>query len=446
MVDKKLSEFDSVSTGDVSYFPVLDGNTKNAKLPATKAMPWTNCITEIKQDIKLSLNNGTLTLQAGSKVYVPNGSGVFDVVTVSSDINLSQSWGESADCLLFLYGGSTLNVMPPSRCSSGTSDSISGSDHFYYNTTNNTLRFIESSGSARSTSVSLPIAIVKMSGSGANVSSVENIFNGFGYIGSTSFCLPGVKGLIPNGRNADGSLKNIAFENLSVKTFGYNLTGTFNLIVNSSEMVYSGDLSYDFNKNINTDYGTLRLHIKLATVNLSSGVITSFKSDGQFACVNYNEFKATKDDMMTLSTSQNVTANKTYYGVQNFYGRNRAVFLQSEIDSTVNPSSAKYGGALNLCDKNGVSIGYMDSTQYTSGQIYSRLGVTMLTSGGSRIYPYLNACGDKDGNQWAEAPTPSAVTDNTNKIATTQWFNNKVKVVSALPANPVNGVFYYVTD
>lgn len=32
-----------------------------------------NCITEIPQDIKLELNNGTLTLKAGSKVYVPNG-------------------------------------------------------------------------------------------------------------------------------------------------------------------------------------------------------------------------------------------------------------------------------------------------------------------------------------------------------------------------------------
>ena len=33
----------------------------------------TNCITEISQDIKVELNNGTLTLKAGSKVYVPNG-------------------------------------------------------------------------------------------------------------------------------------------------------------------------------------------------------------------------------------------------------------------------------------------------------------------------------------------------------------------------------------
>lgn len=38
----------------------------------------TNRILEIPQDIKLELNNGTLTLKAGSKVYVPNGPGVFN--------------------------------------------------------------------------------------------------------------------------------------------------------------------------------------------------------------------------------------------------------------------------------------------------------------------------------------------------------------------------------
>ena len=46
----------------------------------------TNRILEIPQDIKLELNNGTLTLKAGSKVYVPNGPGKFDVVTVPSDV------------------------------------------------------------------------------------------------------------------------------------------------------------------------------------------------------------------------------------------------------------------------------------------------------------------------------------------------------------------------
>lgn len=46
-------------------------NKANINLSNSTAI--TNCITEIPQDIKLELNNGTLTLKAGSKVYVPNG-------------------------------------------------------------------------------------------------------------------------------------------------------------------------------------------------------------------------------------------------------------------------------------------------------------------------------------------------------------------------------------
>mgnify|MGYP003298927573 CR=1 FL=1 len=33
----------------------------------------TNCIIDIPQDIKLVLKDNTLTLKAGSKVYIPNG-------------------------------------------------------------------------------------------------------------------------------------------------------------------------------------------------------------------------------------------------------------------------------------------------------------------------------------------------------------------------------------
>lgn len=49
----------------------------------------TNCITKIPQDINLVLSEGTLTLKAGSKVYVPNGPGVFDSVTLANDVSAS---------------------------------------------------------------------------------------------------------------------------------------------------------------------------------------------------------------------------------------------------------------------------------------------------------------------------------------------------------------------
>ena len=41
------------------------------------------------------------------------------------------------------------------------------------------------------------------------------------------------------------------------------------------------------------------------------------------------------------------------------------------------------------------------------------------------------------------SPTP-ATSDNSTKIATTAYINNKLQVVSELPANPDPNVFYYV--
>ena len=41
------------------------------------------------------------------------------------------------------------------------------------------------------------------------------------------------------------------------------------------------------------------------------------------------------------------------------------------------------------------------------------------------------------------APTPAVASNNT-QVATTAWFNQKIQVVSALPANPDPNVFYFI--
>ena len=43
------------------------------------------------------------------------------------------------------------------------------------------------------------------------------------------------------------------------------------------------------------------------------------------------------------------------------------------------------------------------------------------------------------------APTP-AVASNGGDVATTEWFNSKMQVVSALPANPDPNVFYFIPE
>ena len=176
----------------------------------------TNCITEIPQDIKLELNNGTLTLKAGSKVYVPNGIGVFEEKTLPSDLVKVTSGSDTDTPLLYVRSDlSSLELHGIHKVVSGDSDSQSGTTyHVWYDTANNIIKKYGSSSSTIAYTGSLPIALA-IRNNGV-VTSIDQVFNGFGYIGSTVFALPGVKGLIPNGRNADGSLNNIEIEQTEV--------------------------------------------------------------------------------------------------------------------------------------------------------------------------------------------------------------------------------------
>ncbi len=189
----------------------LDGITAPNQLDYTNI---SNCITEIPQNIKLELNNGVLTLKAGSKVYVPNGAGVFDVVTIANDLTATSTSNEQN--LIFLFNGG-LGSMPIKQCFSGSSAPSAYQYMFWYDTTNNLVKFTADSGSTwTANSNSLPLGLVTVSS--LEITSIDQVFNGFGYIGSTVFALPGVKGLIPNGRNEDGSLKNIELNITEVRT------------------------------------------------------------------------------------------------------------------------------------------------------------------------------------------------------------------------------------
>ena len=68
-VKSNLSQtIDDSTTKYPSNKAVKDESSRITTLMNTKV---SNCITNIPQDIKLELNNGVLTLKAGSKVYVP---------------------------------------------------------------------------------------------------------------------------------------------------------------------------------------------------------------------------------------------------------------------------------------------------------------------------------------------------------------------------------------
>ena len=245
-----------------------------------------NCITEIPQDIKLELNAGALTLKAGSKVYVPNGVGTFDEVTIASDLTKTQATNET-DMFFVTADGTVVTWSTNSNIVSGPTYN-GGGIGVWYDTTNNRIRYTTDSGSTWSNNLSFPVCIYTVSG-GA-ITSIDQVFNGFGYIGSTVFALPGIKGVIPNGRNTDGTLNNTSFITSSVLTQLWPLTSCTGIRLKSNELTM-GDLTYDKNDNYNRSPsdGSVQNYCLIGCAGCNNSSITMFFTKTVFHAVDYDD-------------------------------------------------------------------------------------------------------------------------------------------------------------
>ena len=186
----------------------------------------TNRILEIPQDIKLELNNGSLVRKAGSKFYIPNGfetDGItpkFDVIIIDSDISCPVS-GQNYPHLVQFFNPQNIADFPRVdliACFSGTTAPSGYTIMVWYDISNNIMKLTTNGGSTWYSGFSLPYAITTETASGGYIS-IDQVFNGFGYIGSTVFVLPGVKVQAPNGRNADRTCKSIVTTTTKVNTY-----------------------------------------------------------------------------------------------------------------------------------------------------------------------------------------------------------------------------------
>lgn len=196
--------------------------------------PRTNGITYIPQDIKFEIVDGTTpTLYAGSEVWVPYGRNAPEYSigdSLNSGIITAISWDGSALFYKVRYD-TDLNIdftddpanaefvtsISPSHSfwwfnptySQDTAPSGFGQYALWYDTAENIVKITFDSGSTWQNYASLPVGIFTMAGTGAT-KTLKYVFNGVGYIGTTVFAVPGVKGLMADGLNEDGSYKTIS--------------------------------------------------------------------------------------------------------------------------------------------------------------------------------------------------------------------------------------------
>ena len=248
--------------GSTIYYSLQDNNTNHS--PISSPDYWTavkadinnkitNCILEIPQDIKLELNSGTLTLKSGSKVYVPNGfeqdgtTPKFDALTITNDLTLTDTWGSVTQLAIAVESETTtLKRTALERLTSGTTAPTETNYRWWYDTSANKIKEY-SSGAWNNKTLSFPIAIVSVPGDNtASVNSIDTVFNGTGYIGTIFYTLPNVKVLMPDGRNTDGTLKNIEYTTQKVITKNdlYGRETHYILIQNDGNMSYQQRARY----------------------------------------------------------------------------------------------------------------------------------------------------------------------------------------------------------
>ena len=357
----------------------------------------TNCLLEIPQNIKLELNNGVLTLKAGSKVYVPNGknadgSNKFDEVICQNDLSCTQSWNGT---LAIWYKNGNFITYALSNAYSGTTPPNLG---MFYNTSDNTIkRYV--GGTVEASGYCFPLGIA--TSTGGKITSIDRVFNGFGYIGSTAFVLPGVKGLIPNGRNEDGSLNNTEFtiDTVKIKTMRDDWTQEQEQFIDASGLYgrMIGDHYYDEVNNYNKrNDGAIMPYCSWGSATLTAGRISNFAPKTSFHAVDFNDFYEADSQNVKLTGNQTVKGIKTF--CQSGGRQQQHVLIQNDEMTTSIPAQEQFVG-IAFIDKVKNWLTFFRHQIGTNGSVRSAWTTRKLDqTQESTVYHGYNASGNWESN------------------------------------------------
>lgn len=305
----------------------------------------TNCLLDVPQRIKYSLNNGAFTLLKNSIVVVPYGTtdlsetypigssfvnenlkvvdreyynGNFIVwLETQIDVALASDAGNATItpkllALAFDSGAIAISLNENSGVVSVASDASAPSPSLFYNTNTNLVLLKSSGGVISAATRSFPFCSVANNAT-YSVAEVRQIFNGLGHIGSIVWANKGIKGLIPDGFNEDGTLKNEEFttEHLlihsisSLSSGGYRFVGIGAQTIIANAPYYT---IYNSQKNINEQAGT---QIKIAKAGYiwsdinANNRIQSISND---CALNFNSFVDGQWQMYSLTLANSYTA------------------------------------------------------------------------------------------------------------------------------------------
>lgn len=290
----------------------LKDKVENVNFSKTKI---TNCLLEIPQRIKLELTNNGLTLKKGSIVTIPNGTEGYKELTTVSDLTMALTNLSGTEQFVLFYndvGTGTFGARRlASQVGSGTTTPTSSHWH-YYNTDDNFVYVITSSGLQDYRS-SLPLGLITVSS--GTITSIDQVFNGFGYIGSTVWIDKGVKVLIPNGRNLDGTLNNI--EAVTNKVVTKTVASATNapdhyIMIGADGGIYGPttiEAQYNETLNVNTYQDNIRPWTIVGYIDITKGVMSNLRPKTAFRAVDYNDIQSL---LSSGESSGGITVTETW--------------------------------------------------------------------------------------------------------------------------------------
>lgn len=210
-----------------------------------------NCLTKIQQTIDMSLSGETLTVKSGAVLYDLVGNST----VLEQDKNFQMTYTSKAQCYVIVTKSGTLLLISLQDSNLSVADG-----KVMYN----------------NQECWLPLGLATRNTEG--LSTLDLIFNGIGFIGNTMFALPGIEGLIPDGRAEDGTLNSEVINTTGIVSSEFNIpsySGSAILYFNADGFLFQEEDYYDdaYNVMTNQSYqGTLQV----GRVFISGGQINGF--------------------------------------------------------------------------------------------------------------------------------------------------------------------------
>lgn len=228
----------------------------------------TNCILEVPQVVNMHTDGNVLTIKTGTKLYDASNNSL----TLNADKTATLTYTNSVPCYVLL-AKSTLGI-------------------YLISLTDPKLTFSDNKVMYDGTECWLSLGIVTRNVEGK--STVDQVFNGSGYFLNNSFILPNVKGLYPDYRYEDGSLKNGTTIITNVSTVSASYDGDFYLVARGANVFFVPKNLYYYNQEQNmayrtSDNATLQYFI-YAEATVEGGKIIKYNPRYAFRATDYNDF------------------------------------------------------------------------------------------------------------------------------------------------------------